>query len=246
MTSTTSQAMLNQQGLFDQNQDQAPIQMGFFSYPPNNLTFSSLGCQQSLKALSSLPSSLGSDDHHAASTNLSETLIPSLNTPLKHREAHITSDFGGSQHLSLQRSSANLWSWGDQVSECLSSKRSSGDIHDHHHVGLGVSAMKMKKIKAIRRKVREPRFCFKTMSEVDVLDDGYKWRKYGQKVVKNTQHPRSYYRCTMDNCRVKKRVERLAEDPRMVITTYEGRHVHSPSHDLEDSQSPSHLNNFFW
>jgi hypothetical protein len=28
------------------------------------------------------------------------------------------------------------------------------------------------------------------MSDVDVLDDGYKWRKYGQKVVKNTQHPR--------------------------------------------------------
>ncbi|XP_050370696.1 probable WRKY transcription factor 13 [Argentina anserina] len=246
MTSTTSQAVVNQQGLFDQNQDQAPIQMGLFSYPPDNLTFSSLGCQQSLKALSSLPSSLGSDYHHAPSTNLSETLIPSLNTPLKHREAHITSEFGGSQLLSLQRSSANLWAWGDQVSECLNSKRSSNDINDHHHVGLGVSALKMKKIKAIRRKVREPRFCFKTMSEVDVLDDGYKWRKYGQKVVKNTQHPRSYYRCTMDNCRVKKRVERLAEDPRMVITTYEGRHGHSPSHDLEDSESPSHLNNFFW
>ena len=57
---------------------------------------------------------------------------------------------------------------------------------------------------------------------------------------------RSYYRCTQDNCRVKKRVERLAEDPRMVITTYEGRHVHSPSNDLEDSQTPSQLNNFFW
>ena len=57
---------------------------------------------------------------------------------------------------------------------------------------------------------------------------------------------RSYYRCTQDNCRVKKRVERLAEDPRMVITTYEGRHIHSPSHDLEESQAPSHLNNFFW
>lgn len=50
----------------------------------------------------------------------------------------------------------------------------------------------MKKVKA-KRKVREPRFCFKTMSEVDVLDDGYKWRKYGQKVVKNTQHPRYIY-----------------------------------------------------
>ncbi|XP_027352905.1 probable WRKY transcription factor 12 [Abrus precatorius] len=89
----------------------------------------------------------------------------------------------------------------------------------------------------IRRKLREPRFCFQTRSDVDVLDDGYKWRKYGQKVVKNSLHPRSYYRCTHSNCRVKKRVERLSEDCRMVITTYEGRHNHSP---CDDSNSSEH------
>ncbi|XP_075478378.1 putative WRKY transcription factor 12 [Primulina tabacum] len=83
----------------------------------------------------------------------------------------------------------------------------------------------------VRRKLREPRFCFQTRSDIDVLDDGYKWRKYGQKVVKNSLHPRSYYRCTHSNCRVKKRVERLSEDCRMVITTYEGRHNHSPCDD---------------
>ncbi|XP_051117210.1 probable WRKY transcription factor 12 [Andrographis paniculata] len=129
----------------------------------------------------------------------------------------------------LQRSASNYsWAAWGELSECMSMKRAVGDVVDHR---LGISAMKtMKKIKG-RRKVREPRFCFKTMSDVDVLDDGYKWRKYGQKVVKNTQHPRSYYRCTQDKCRVKKRVERLADDPRMVITTYEGRHAHSPSHD---------------
>ncbi|KAK8497984.1 hypothetical protein V6N13_046009 [Hibiscus sabdariffa] len=91
------------------------------------------------------------------------------------------------------------------------------------------------KVKA-RRKLREPRFCFQTRSDVDVLDDGYKWRKYGQKVVKNSLHPRSYYRCTHSNCRVKKRVERLSEDCRMVITTYEGRHNHSPSDDSNSSE----------
>ncbi|GMH17200.1 hypothetical protein Nepgr_019041 [Nepenthes gracilis] len=89
----------------------------------------------------------------------------------------------------------------------------------------------------VRRKLREPRFCFQTMSDVDVLDDGYKWRKYGQKVVKNSLHPRSYYRCTHNNCRVKKRVERLSEDCRMVITTYEGRHNHSPSDDCNSSEN---------
>ncbi|XP_071720799.1 probable WRKY transcription factor 12 [Rutidosis leptorrhynchoides] len=87
----------------------------------------------------------------------------------------------------------------------------------------------------MRRKLREPRFCFQTRSDVDVLDDGYKWRKYGQKVVKNSLHPRSYYRCTHSNCRVKKRVERLSEDCRMVITTYEGRHNHTPCDDSNSS-----------
>ncbi|CAL4978255.1 unnamed protein product [Urochloa decumbens] len=122
--------------------------------------------------------------------------------------------------------------------------------HNGASAALGVSAVRMKKAGGggkARRKVREPRFCFKTMSDVDVLDDGYKWRKYGQKVVKNTQHPRSYYRCTQDNCRVKKRVERLAEDPRMVITTYEGRHVHSPSRDEDDDAARANAEmSFIW
>ncbi|XP_052211344.1 probable WRKY transcription factor 12 isoform X2 [Diospyros lotus] len=98
------------------------------------------------------------------------------------------------------------------------------------------SSSEKSKVK-VRRKLREPRFCFQTRSDVDVLDDGYKWRKYGQKVVKNSLHPRSYYRCTHSNCRVKKRVERLSEDCRMVITTYEGRHNHSP---CDDSTSSEH------
>lgn len=79
---------------------------------------------------------------------------------------------------------------GEVISNCMnnSGKRNGVDHRDNH---LGVSTtMKMKKMKG-RKKVREPRFCFKTLStDVDVLDDGYKWRKYGQKVVKNTQHPR--------------------------------------------------------
>ncbi|MBA0845423.1 hypothetical protein Goarm_000056, partial [Gossypium armourianum] len=98
------------------------------------------------------------------------------------------------------------------------------------------SALEKNKVK-VRRKLREPRFCFQTRSDVDVLDDGYKWRKYGQKVVKNSLHPRSYYRCTHNNCRVKKRVERLSEDCRMVITTYEGRHNHSPCDDSNSSEN---------
>lgn len=77
-----------------------------------------------------------------------------------------------------------------------------------------------------QKRVRQPRFAFMTKSEVDHLEDGYRWRKYGQKAVKNSPFPRSYYRCTNSKCTVKKRVERSSEDPTVVITTYEGQHCH--------------------
>ncbi|KAK3035912.1 hypothetical protein RJ639_031335 [Escallonia herrerae] len=77
-----------------------------------------------------------------------------------------------------------------------------------------------------QKRIRQPRFAFMTKSEVDHLEDGYRWRKYGQKAVKNSPYPRSYYRCTNTKCIVKKRVERSSEDPTIVITTYEGQHCH--------------------
>lgn len=77
-----------------------------------------------------------------------------------------------------------------------------------------------------QKRIRQPRFAFMTKSEVDHLEDGYRWRKYGQKAVKNSPFPRSYYRCTNTKCTVKKRVERSSEDSSIVITTYEGQHCH--------------------
>lgn len=57
-------------------------------------------------------------------------------------------------------------------------------------------------------------------------DDGYRWRKYGQKSIKNSPNPRSYYRCTNPRCGAKKQVERSNEDPDTLIITYEGLHLH--------------------
>ncbi|XVE79866.1 hypothetical protein DITRI_Ditri14bG0091600 [Diplodiscus trichospermus] len=76
------------------------------------------------------------------------------------------------------------------------------------------------------RTVREPRIVVQTTSDIDILDDGYRWRKYGQKVVKGNPNPRSYYKCTYTGCPVRKHVERASHDLRAVITTYEGKHNH--------------------
>lgn len=56
--------------------------------------------------------------------------------------------------------------------------------------------------------------------------DGYNWRKYGQKQVKGSEYPRSYYKCTHPNCPVKKKVER-ALDGQIAEIVYKGEHNHS-------------------
>ena len=42
----------------------------------------------------------------------------------------------------------------------------------------GVKAVGKKKVE---KKIRKPRYAFQTRSQVDILDDGYRWRKYGQR-----------------------------------------------------------------
>nr|QIN97354.1 WRKY17 transcription factor [Isatis tinctoria] len=81
-------------------------------------------------------------------------------------------------------------------------------------------------VSTTHRTMTEPKIIVQTRSEVDLLDDGYRWRKYGQKVVKGNPHPRSYYKCTTANCTVRKHVERASTDAKAVITTYEGKHNH--------------------
>ncbi|KAJ8899748.1 hypothetical protein K2173_019448 [Erythroxylum novogranatense] len=72
----------------------------------------------------------------------------------------------------------------------------------------------------------EPRVVMQSSTDSEILDDGFRWRKYGQKVVKGNPYPRSYYRCTSLKCNVRKHVERASDDPRAFITTYEGKHNH--------------------
>ncbi|KAL5202082.1 hypothetical protein ABZP36_013034 [Zizania latifolia] len=58
-------------------------------------------------------------------------------------------------------------------------------------------------------------------------DDGYTWRKYGQKDILGSKYPRSYYRCTHKNyygCEAKKKVQRRDDDRFTYEVTYCGSH----------------------
>lgn len=63
-------------------------------------------------------------------------------------------------------------------------------------------------------------------THVDENEDGYSWRKYGQKSVKGSVTPRQYYRCRVGGCPVKKTVEASLKGN--TIVTYDGCHNHEP------------------
>ncbi|KAF9612681.1 hypothetical protein IFM89_003156 [Coptis chinensis] len=75
-------------------------------------------------------------------------------------------------------------------------------------------------------KVKEPKVVVQASDDVWISGDGYRWRKYGQKMVKGNPNPRSYYKCTSAGCPVRKHVERATDDTATIMVTYEGKHDH--------------------
>lgn len=85
---------------------------------------------------------------------------------------------------------------------------------------------KRRKVKS-KRTIEVPAI---NVKPTDIPSDEFSWRKYGQKPIKGSPHPRGYYRCSNTrDCPARKHVERSPRDPTMLIVTYEGEHNHSSS-----------------
>ncbi|XP_012435760.1 probable WRKY transcription factor 30 isoform X1 [Gossypium raimondii] len=84
------------------------------------------------------------------------------------------------------------------------------------------------------------------------LDDGFSWRKYGQKDILGAKYPRGYYRCTHRNvqgCLATKQVQRSDDDPTIFDVAYRGRHTCSNNNQeqgtstIEPYQQQQHIGN---
>ncbi|KAL3629608.1 WRKY transcription factor [Castilleja foliolosa] len=93
---------------------------------------------------------------------------------------------------------------------------------------------------------KKPKYVVHAAGDVGISGDGYRWRKYGQKMVKGNPHPRicsmleslslpelalydielNYYRCTSAGCPVRKHIERAVDNTNAVVITYKGVHDH--------------------
>ncbi|KAJ6764835.1 WRKY TRANSCRIPTION FACTOR 30-RELATED [Salix koriyanagi] len=102
------------------------------------------------------------------------------------------------------------------------SEDSDRDTREQRHIDYGSSSRKS--MPRWTKKVRvNP-----GMGLEGPLDDGFSWRKYGQKAILGAKYPRGYYRCTHRNvqgCLATKQVQRSDEDPTIFEITYRGRHT---------------------
>lgn len=127
-----------------------------------------------------------------------ENMFPCINphllqsTPLLHPPALMQQSLDP-QQFAIEMDWFSLLSGSDKFAEHHPSPTNAsssirGDNNGGEVVKIGGRSCNKKVGKT--RKAIPPRVAFHTRSADDILDDGYRWRKYGQKAVKNSGHPR--------------------------------------------------------
>ncbi|KAH8964305.1 hypothetical protein BDL97_04G059400 [Sphagnum fallax] len=233
-----------QQQLLWQQQHVAPV--GFVPVLPTPTEIISFGKQHQHQQESSRSALMQEKASRSSQVDNSMSSGPPLSTTTKSGFSVVSMDGSGATDNNLQKQQ-------QQTSSALSPaalepRAQAGG--GHHHAAAGNNNKKSSGItsddnggaksscasvgrchRSKRRKLRMKRTIkVPAISSklADIPPDDYSWRKYGQKPIKGSPHPRGYYKCSsMRNCPARKHVERSVEDSSMLIVTYEGEHSHS-------------------
>ncbi|XP_031249600.1 probable WRKY transcription factor 4 isoform X1 [Pistacia vera] len=78
---------------------------------------------------------------------------------------------------------------------------------------------------------------------LNLPEDGYEWKKYGQKFIRGIGKFRSYFKCQKANCMAKKKAEWCPSEPGKVRIVYENPHSHGSNNSSGAAGSPQSSNN---
>ncbi|KAK2637852.1 hypothetical protein Ddye_025647 [Dipteronia dyeriana] len=168
-----------------------------------NLKFDgSSTCTPTMSSNKSLISSLSMD---CSVTNFDGSSFQLIGVPQPPRQPQLSNQI---THQSRKRCPGGAGRAEDGSVKCTGGT-SSGKCH----------CSKRRKLR-IKRSIKVPAISNKV---ADIPPDEFSWRKYGQKPIKGSPHPRGYYKCSsVRGCPARKHVERCPEDSSMLIVTYEG------------------------
>ncbi|CAN1189654.1 WRKY transcription factor 22 [Linum perenne] len=84
------------------------------------------------------------------------------------------------------------------------------------------------RVPKLRKRKNQQKRVVQHVTEQGISSDKWAWRKYGQKPIKGSPFPRSYYRCSsLKGCPARKQVERSTSDHSIFIITYTADHTHA-------------------
>ncbi|KAJ6681415.1 WRKY TRANSCRIPTION FACTOR PROTEIN 1-RELATED [Salix koriyanagi] len=151
---------------------------------------------QNLQGFSDDPSYMSFTDHLHGSMDHYNTYSRALDVSCSSSEVISPVDQGGSGKIGAGESAATNENIPSTPNSSISNSSSndgateeeSGKIKKHKQPKESTAdgdndgdAKKVSKTKKKEKRKKEPRFAFVTKSEIDHLEDGYRWRKYGQK-----------------------------------------------------------------